>query len=276
MGTGATPEGAGTVPDGGAVEGADAGAGADAGSGGDKDGQTGAGDVATTAAGVEALDRAKLHPILAGMSEEGMNDLFETLTTAVRSGGVKPSAEEPVVTAPEPPKPATADEVKDAFDVNSDAFNPVAMITKTIEQNYGPLIEGLATRGMHGLHSSMQDQFPDYSDFKDEVTAELNKIPPTQVTDQLVLNVYLRQKGLRQAQKERKERADTAGTATLTPSVPEVPVKKALELDELQKTVARQMFRGSADPEKDYLEYWEKEEAGDTVVKVPLGGGKFA
>lgn len=261
------------------VDGADGGTGApgaSGGAGGGNGGATGAGASGAGtggegAAGEKGLDRSKLNPIIKGMSEEQINGLLDEMVLAVST---RKPADGGAQTPPKPVVPTgpTEAEIREMFDPASDKFDPAAAVRKIAEANYGPVIADIGRNAAEAVFTQFRSEYPDFKDYEQDIRKVLKDSGVAAPTPQQINTVFMATKGHRITMKEKESRA-TARTAA--PSAPKEPAEpKVIELDEQEKRVARRMFSGSADPEKDYRDYVARLDAGDTTMKVPLSGGQ--
>lgn len=257
-GTGTAPAG-GTTPS----------AGGAAGNGGNGGG-TGGVNPGTNAADSTKLDREKLNPLLKGMSEEQVNEVFDTLFSAVRRGpnsGVPEHAQErPRV---EPPRPVTKDELREAFDPNSEKFDPQAAIDRIVTQNYGGLLSDIGNRATMGMKMALKSQFPDIDEYEAGINQVLKGRDPATITQQEMVGAYLMAKGAKQVEQEVQAR--TRKPAVTPPSVQEDPEAREREREESlskdEEDVARIMFRNSADPVAEFKR--TRNLAKNWKIKVP-------
>lgn len=271
MGTSATDrpgagnEGAGQDP---AQSGAGGGAGQSAGEGAPSAGE-GAGAGQGQGAGGGSLDRSKLSEPLRNLNEDQINQVVETLFTAVSRRGADAA---PPPRAEEPPAP-TADDYKEMFDPSSERFNPAAAIADVVQRNYGGLIRDIGQRATTAVYSRYREEYPDFKEYEKEVSQALQASGVVNPTDAQIQGVYFAAKGQRAALKERQARAAAASAPAPSPANMRGEVPREEPLDDEEKLVARRMFPNAQDPEKAYREYARKLDAQETTMKVPFGGG---
>lgn len=238
-GAGTTPAAGTTPPAGGAGGGTNGG-----GAGGER--------LGTNAGNQTQLDREKLNPLLRGMSEEQVNEVFDTLFSAVKRGpdsGV-PSHARPAEPRVEAPKPVTKDELREAFDPNSEKFDPQAAIDRIVTQNYGGLLNDIGNRATSGMRVALKAQFPDIDDYQQGIDQVLQGRNPAQITQQEYVGAYLMAKGAKQVENEVRERTKKPATTTPSPAV-DLEAQERETQDKLspaEEDVAKIMFRNSADP----------------------------
>lgn len=204
------------------------------------------------------LDRSKLSPLLAGMSEEQMNETFNTLFTAIR----RPA--EPAPKAPEPPKPLTNDDVKDRFDPMSDKFNPIGAVGEIVAHNYGGLINDIGKKANEGVFVSLRNKMADFAEHEDDVRKVLEQVPPNAINEQLVMQTFLGVVGAKEVGKRMSERSRAPSTHVPSPHKEET--SQDLNPDEIE--VAKMMFRNQPDPLAAYRKAQKMVDDGYTV-KVP-------
>lgn len=316
MGTGAAPQPGSAAQDpaagqpGGSGGQAGTGRGPDqpgtAGGGGQQEGGGAGGDGPQ---GTEEFNREQLDPVLRGMSPNEINELFGSLTTALRArptpepepepdpvddefrrtfgiGGSPAAAQrpqpaaapdggqQPAAPAPAQPQPLSPEQLKDMFNPESEQFNPEQAITRIVATNYGGLIGDINQRSLEGVFSSYRQRVHDFAEYEPAVREALAEIPAHLINDRLVGQFYLVKKGERVTQQEMRDRAKASAGTTLKPTPPEPP-KPDVKLDPLEEDVARKMFRRHKDPVAEYKKWREKVEAGPVRLKVPTGGGQF-
>ena len=281
MGAGAVTTGGGPAGDaelkpgaggesGGAVADPNQPGGAGAGGGGEGEG---AGDELATFK--EGLD-----PVLQNMDAEQINDLFNTMSSAVRAAGSAPAPA--VVAAPEPkpeptPEPKTSTELREMFDPSSESYNPEDAVAQINLRNYGPLIDSISNNAISGMFAAFEKEVPDFDDFRPQIEESLKGIPQVQWNAGVVSQLYLQAKGAKTLQNERAEAEKAKGAKTLTPSpasVEDEAAKTRAELPEIEKQTAIKMFPRHSDPVGQYIKRLEEYDSGHRTVDVPLGGGK--
>lgn len=213
-------------------------------------------------AGTPGVDRAKLNPLLRGMSEEQLNETFESLFQAIRQPVQQQQAPAP---KPPEPEPLTNDGVRDRFDPNSDKFDPIGAVRDITQRNYGPLIEDIGRRANAGLKENLKRQLPDFEKHEKEIDQVLQQYPANQVNEAVIAQTYFAVLGAKEAARIQQERNKPATTVPPSTQKQEVEPTK-LSADE--EAVARVMFRGAEDPIKAYLDAQKKFEAGYSL-KVP-------
>lgn len=204
------------------------------------------------------------------MPPEQINEVFETMFSALRKtsetkpelSGV-PSHARPAA-APAAAAEPTMDELKAAFDPNSDSFNPKAMVARIVDANYSGIIGDISRNASAGLKSELRQQLPDFKDFERDIDEVVSAIPPSQVTSQSYLQAYFAVKGLRATQREIQDRAKPP--STVPPSSPKLVVDDVKVSDE-DRQVAAVMFRGAADPVAEYKKAQKMMEV--QVMRVP-------
>ena len=212
-------------------------------------------------AGTAGVDRSKLSPLLRGMTEDQINETFNSLFQAIR----QPVNQPPAAPKVEAPKPVTNEDVKERFDPMSDKYDPVGAVRDIAQANYGGLLEDISRRANAGMKQALKAQLPDFDKHEADIDKVLAGVPANQVTQELVAQTYFAVLGAKEAariQGERNKPATTVPPSTQKPE--ETPVKLSPE----EESVARVMFRGSQDPIKDYLEAQKKMDAG-YQLKVP-------
>lgn len=196
------------------------------------------------------------------MSEQQINETFETLFTAIRQPQQQQQAPVP---KPEP-KALTNEDVRDRFDPNSDKFDPISAVRDIAQQNYGGLIEDIGKRANAGLKEGLRRQLPDWDKHEQDIDKVLANVPAANVTQELLAQTYFAVLGAKEAARIQGER--NKPPTTIAPSTQQQEHDAAPKLSEEEQSVARVMFRGSADPIKDYIEAQKKFEAGYSL-KVP-------
>lgn len=263
-GSAASGGGTGTAATGGTAAAGTAGAGGDGGG-------AGGGGNGTNATDTTKLDREKLNPLLRGMSEDQVNEVFDTLFSAVKRGpdsGVPAHArqEAPKV---EVPKPVTKDELREAFDPNSEKFDPQAAIDRIVTQNYGGLLTDISGRANMGMKIALRDKFPDIDQFEDGINTVLGNRPAQ--NEREYIGAYLMAKGARQVETETEARKTAAKPRTTQPSTQvDREAEERTNQDKLspdEEQVARIMFRNSADPIAEFKRTAAL--ARDFKIKVP-------
>lgn len=267
----------------------DAGA-AGAGTGGAGGGATGdAGAAAANAGGTGSaagLDRSKLSPVLAGMDEDQLNEVFDTMFTALKTKREEPDySGVPAHARPrEEPKPAepTQDQLKEAYrkmlDPQSDDFNPMAAFQDIMKRTTGPLMGSINQRAIAGMMSSFRDnvEYPDFKEHERDIAQVLAKKDPTTLSESDVIGTYLMVVGAKQIDEKRKAAKKPPTTVAPSPDVIKPPVKTAVsQLDEMELSVARAMYRGKAKTDEEAATMYLKDaDLEGASVKVPIGGGK--
>ena len=227
------------------------------------------------------------------MSPEQINDLFDTMGTAVRTLGdasrapapdptdpltalrPAPAAAAPAPVAPEKPPAITDDEVRGAFDPSSEVYDPRSMVGRLVTESYGPLVGDINLRAIQGMFGRFEKHFADFKDYEEDVMNSLRGVPPAAVNETMVAQAYLMAKGMKVTLKERETAAQAAGATTIEPSVPEV-VTPEPELSAVEVEVAKKMFAKYDDPLAQYRLRSKQIEGGPVTVQVPIGGGKKA
>ncbi len=245
MGTSAV-EGAGGNGSGNAPDNAGGGQGS-AGTGGGT-GNGGAGAGAPNAGGTGTLDRNKLNPLLRGMPEEQLNEVFDALMTAARRPAGQDMSGVPAHARPAPaaPKVPTRDELKDMLDPNSEKFDPESAFKSVVEANYGGLLTDISRNASAGVKAEVRRQLPDFDQYEADIDTVLSGVP--NVNAAVIVDTYFRVKGLRTTQKEIEERARPPKTVAPSPAKSSIESEISAEDQE----IARVMFRGSADPIAEY------------------------
>jgi hypothetical protein len=251
-----------------------AGQGAPAGGAGAGDaGQSGGGS-GSNAGAAAGLDRSRLNPMLRGMDEDQLNEVFDTLFSAAKSGresGVPAHAQE-TVPKPEAPKLPTVDELKAKFDPSSDQFDPVAAIDQIVSVNYGGLLGDINQRSLSAVEVSIAQVYPDYMEYKADINKVLAGRNPTTISQNDLVGAYVMAKGAKVVQKELEDRKKPP--TTRTPSANNgsdeggTSSAKDDKLTPEMEATARIMFRGSADPIKAFREA-EAKSKDWSKMKVP-------
>lgn len=212
--------------------------------------------------GANGLNRERLSPLLRGMSEEQLNETFESLFAAMR----QPQSQQPRNEAPpEPKRPPTKEELRNKFDPTSDEFDPAGAIAEITQTNYGPLIDDIGRRANAGMRESLRRQLPDFDKHEADINRVLANVPPNQITEQVLAQTYFSVLGAKEANRIQQERQKPP--TTTTPSTKKEEQERP-KLSSEEEQVARVMFRGSDDPIKAYLDAQEKMDKGYTM-KVP-------
>jgi hypothetical protein len=237
--------------------------------GSDKGGSPGANEQpggeqpAGTTQGENGLDRGKLSPMLRGMTEEQISETFDTMFTALR----RPVEAAPQPTAPPPaPEPELTNEhFRERFDPNSDKFDPMGAVRDITQRNYGPLIEDIGKRANAGMKEGLRRRLPDFDKHEADIDKVLANVPTNQINEALLASTYFSVLGAKEAQRIQTER--NKPPTTREPSTKK-EVSETPKLTAEEEQVARVMFRGSADPIKDYLDAQDKMEKG-YQMRVP-------
>ena len=221
---------------------------------GDAGGAPGSGTSAGTGAGSAAaagLDRTRLNPILAGMTEDQLNESFEALFAAARERpmGVPDHARQPE--APAAPAKPTKEELREYFDPSSDKFDPEAAMRRVVDTNYGSLIGDINTRSLEGLKLALKQEYPDMDEYTKEMSVILQGRPAATLSQQDILGAYFMAKGVKVTSKEKSDR--TKRPTTTAPSAPRLDEDEGgapgeVKLTQEDERLARIMFRNSADP----------------------------
>lgn len=204
-----------------------------------------------------------MSPLLRGMSEEQINETFETLFTAVRQPIVREV--ERVAPAPVPEPELTNENFRERFDPQSDKFDPMGAVRDITQRNYGPLIEDIGKRANAGMKEGLRRRLPDFDKHEADIDKVLEKVPANQINEQVLAQTYFSVLGAKEAQKLVNERAKPPVTREPSPRKEETERPK---LTAEEEQVAKVMFRGSADPIKDYIEAQDKMEKG-YQMRVP-------
>lgn len=213
------------------------------------------------------IDRTKLNPLIAGMNEEQMNEVFDTLFNAARNqnAGVPQHAQQ--VQEPAAPKIPDKESLREYFDPTSDKFDPMAVIGQVVEANYGGLLGDINKRALSGVEVAMRQQFTDFDKYKADIDQILAGRPATTISQQDYLAAYYMAKGARATEAEVRERQKPPTTATPSPQAIEPVVDPRDVLSPTEKEVAAIMFRGEADPEAAFRAARARATGG--VTKVP-------
>jgi hypothetical protein len=230
--------------------------------GGESGQQPGGGEQQTGALqGTDGLDRNKLNPMLRGMSPEQLNETFESLFTALR----QPVQQQQAAPPPAPEPVLTNEAVKERFDPQSDKFDPIGAVRDITQRNYGGLIEDIGKRANAGMKEALRRQLPDFDKHEADIDRVLANVPANQINEQVLANTYFSVLGAKQAAELQKQR--TRPPETRQPSTKREETERP-KLSAEEENVARVMFRGSADPIKDYLDAQAKFENG-YQMRVP-------
>lgn len=218
------------------------------------EGNGGAGEGGSNAPGAGTLDRGKLNPLLRGMPEEQLNEVFDALMSAARKkdqapdmSGVPSHARPAQREEPAAPKMPTRDQFKEMLDPNHENFNPEVAFKAVVEANYGGLINDIGRNATAGIKGELRRQLPDFDKYEadiDTVLAGSGNVSQAQMVD-----TYFRVKGLRQTQEEIAARQKPPVTAPPSPRK-EQATEPAMSSEDIE--VAKVMFRGSADPIAEY------------------------
>ena len=282
MGTGAIEPGDGTADGAGAQPAPGAGGQPAAvgapGQPGTVDAGAGGGGEGTGQADGLATYKAGLDPILQNMEPEQLNDMFNTMATAVRTAGSAMQAPpEPVV---EPPPPAkSVEEINEMFQAGSETFDPEGAVDAIVKKNYGPLIGSIGQNAAAGMFAAFEKVAPDIDEFRPAIEEALRGVPQVQWNQGLLAQQYFQQKGIKTLRLEREAAAKAQGASTLTPSPETVETEATRIRDEMpdsEKEVAKSMFPNEADPVGKYIERLNQYENTTRTVNVPIGGGKKA
>lgn len=222
-------------------------------------GATGASGTPAAVPGSGGLDRTKLPTILQGMNEEQIGETFNTLFNAVRS------PVERTVEAPPPPKRLSADELKERFDTTSDKFDPRSAITELVNENYGGLITDISKKANEGMKTSFRTNIPDFKEHEADIDKVLQGIDPNLVSQQVMLDAYLRVVGAKSLKVKIGEATRPPTTHSPTPRKEEQDEK----LSEEEINVAKVMFRGAADPIAEFRKASKMMGESGVSVKVP-------
>lgn len=209
------------------------------------------------------------------MSPGEITELFETMATTIRtvSHNPAPASQAPAPPAPPAKKSRTKEEWKVLLDPNSEQFDPESVVTEIAERNYGKVMGEINGRAIRGLFGNFRNEFPDFQDYEQDIAKAFAASDPASISEAQVLQAYFTAKGMKTTLKEKQAaRQKTTTTHAPTPGAGEAP--KEAELTDVEKTVAKRMFRRSDNPEKDYRKFLKLDEEGFTM-KVPVGGGKF-
>jgi len=219
----------------------------------------------------DEFDRAKLHPVLRDMSPEQINDLMETMSVALRAG--KPTDAAPAAPAPELKLEPPGD-VKKMMDPNAPEYDPERALDFVIRKNYGGAVRDMGSRTIRAAMIGLRSEFDDFQEYEQDILTAIRDQDPSTVTDKQLLAMYFQAKGLKSTMKSRSDKAKNAGATTLAPTPP-TPPKKDEELSDVEKEVARRMFRRYENPEAKYKEYLATINK-PMEMKVPIGDGKVA
>lgn len=195
------------------------------------------------------------------MSPEQLNETFDALFTAVRQP-VERQAPAPVR---EPEPELTNEGVRDRFDPASDKFDPIGAVRDITQRNYGGLIEDIGKRANSGMKESLRRQLPDFDKHEADIEKVLANVPANQINEQVLMNTYFSVLGAKEAAKMQRDR--NKPPETRQPSTRKEETERP-KLSSEEESVARVMFRGSADPIKDYMDAQDKFEKG-YQMRVP-------
>ena len=220
--------------------------------------------------------------MLQGMSEEQIGEVFGTMLEAVRTGGAYARQQEgqlgvPRHAQPAPPTGPSPEQIREQMkawlDPNSDQYDPLQAFNQFAQQNYGPLLGDINRRSIMGVMESIGRQLPDWNEHRNDVATVLAQVPnPAAIREQDILDVYLRVKGWKDTQ-NLITKARTSATTTQPPSAPRTEdATPKIELNEMEKTVARALYPGADDPIASYIKDLGMD--GTLEMKVPGGGGK--
>lgn len=222
-------------------------------------GGAGGSDHATPAS--NGIDRGKLSPLIAGMSEQQINETFDTLFQAVRRPIDQTPPRPEAVRKPAP----TAEELKERFDPISEKFDPAGAVREMVETNYGGLIADMGAKANEGMFLSLRSSLPDFKDHEEDIRKVVKDVPPNMLNQQMLTNTYFSVVGAKEV--GRKLREQQRPPTTVTPSTQQLENDTKLSDDE--KSVAHVMFRHTADPEGEYKKAQKMMDEGGFTVKVP-------
>jgi len=214
------------------------------------------------------LDKTKLHPVLQGLDEGQVNDLFNTLYSVASRGAAEP------VKVVEPAKPAVDnDRIKKLMDPSDPDYNPAAAIGEVVRANVAPVMSDINTRAMVGVEQKLVELYPDFGDLRPDIDKIFSGRDRGTISPQELESGYFVVKGARQAKAERdtREKASKVTTAEPTPSARTSDGKRGLSPDE--KSMAKKFYPNlsAAEAEKKYARFADSE---PFEVNVPLGGSK--
>lgn len=241
------------------------------GTGGDRQPGAGAGSDGRSAS---SLDRTRLNPMLRGMDEDQLNEVFDSLFTAARAGrdsGVPGHAREETPRV-EVPKPPDKDALKAMFDVNSEHFDPQAAIDQIVTANYGGLLSDINTRSLSAVEVSIAQIYPDYMEYKGDINKILAGRAPATISQNDLVGAYIMARGAKLVTKEMEERKKPPTTRPPSASNSNEdgapPSNGTRKLTSEEEGVARIMFRSSPDPIKAFREA-EAKALDFNKMKVP-------
>lgn len=210
------------------------------------------------------MSRDKLNPLLRGMSEDQINETFDSLFRAIKA----PAANNATVEPPKPKKePISSDVLREKFDPNSDKFDPRGAFVELANENYGGLLNDISAKANEGLKNSLRNKLPDFEEHEADIDRMLANVDPSLVNQALMTQTYLAVVGAKEVDKKLKERQKPPTTREPTSRSPEDREAKPKLSDE-EKQVARVLFRNSKDPEGDYLKAQKMMDDG-YELKVP-------
>lgn len=232
-------------------------------------GGTGQGEGGAPPDGTQVLDRSKLNPLIQRMSEDQINDTVTMLLRASMEKEGSAGGNTTVAAPPPPPALPSADEMKDAFDPTSPNFNPVEMVKKITEANYSGLLSDISGRANGAMKMGLRDKLPDFVEHEGEIDTALKNVPPAQITQDLLFDTYLRVKGLKATAEMMKQRQAPPSTRPPTPKVEDGEPGGSTKLSAQEEAVAKDMFRGAADPIASYQKAKAMLDGGELKIKVP-------
>ena len=232
-----------------------------AGSGGPAGGEGGSNGGGAPGTNAGGLDRSRLAPLLQSMSEEQINDTFNTMFAAMRR-----PAEVPPAPRIEAPKAPSREDLKERFDTMSDKFDPDGAVRDLVTANYGGLISEIGQKANEGMYMSLRATLPDFDKHEQDVRTVLKDVPANQINQNTLMNTYFSVVGAKTVGEQIKSRQ--AAPTTRQPSNQKAE-DAGPNLTKDEEEVARVMFRNSADPLADYKKALKMVDEGSMSVKVP-------